>query len=115
MQEGINQEKYLRVFLDDGEVPIDNSASERAIRTFCVGKKNWLFFDSIKGAEAGAAVYSITETAKLNNLHPYKYLEYLITELTKSRNDDGNFETTKLDSLMPWAAEIPMDCRKPIH
>ena len=111
----INQEKYLRVFLNDGEVPIDNSASERAIRTFCVGKKNWLFFDSIKGAEAGAAVYSITETAKLNNLHPYRYLEYLITELTNLKDDDGNFDITKLDTLMPWATEIPMKCRKPIR
>lgn len=58
----INQEKQLRVFLKDGEVPIDNSASERAIRTFCVGKKNWLFFDSIHEADSGAAIYSITET-----------------------------------------------------
>lgn len=46
----LNQEKYLKVFLEDGEVPIDNSASERAIRPFCIGKKNWLFCDSIRGA-----------------------------------------------------------------
>ena len=85
----INQEKQLRVFLEDGEVPIDNSASERAIRTFCVGKKNWLFFDSIRGADSGAAIYSITETAKLNNLRPYKYLEYLLTELPKLCDDKG--------------------------
>lgn len=111
----INQERYLRVFLNDGEVPIDNSASERAIRTFCVGKKNWLFFDSITGAEAGAAVYSKTETAKLNNLHPYRYLEYLITRLANLKDEDGNFDTTKLDSLMPWASEIPKECRKPIR
>ena len=109
----INQEQYLRVFLNDGEVPIDNSASERAIRTFCIGKKNWLFFDSIKGASAGAAVYSITETAKLNNLHPYRYLEYLLTELPKYRNEDGKMDITKLDPLMPWASEIPVICRKP--
>ena len=68
----INQEEYLRLFLEDGEIPIDNSASERAIRTFCVGKKNWLFFDTENGANAGASIYSITETAKINNLHPYK-------------------------------------------
>ena len=111
----INQERYLRVFLNDGEVPIDNSASERAIRTFCVGKKNWLFFDSITGAEAGAAVYSITETAKLNNLHPYRYLEYLITRLANLKDEDSNFDTAKLDSLMPWASEIPKECRKPIR
>ena len=109
----INQEKQLRVFLNDGEVPIDNSASERSIRTFCVGKKNWLFFDSIRGADAGAAIYSVTETAKINNLHPYKYLEYLLTELPKLRDDKGNIDITKLDPLMPWSPEIPDICRKP--
>ena len=109
----INQEKQLRVFLEDGEVPIDNSASERAIRTFCVGKKNWLFFDSIRGADSGAAIYSITETAKLNNLRPYKYLEYLLTELPKLCDEKGNIDITKLDPLMPWATELPDECRKP--
>ena len=66
----INQEKYSKVFLKDGDVPIDNSASERAIRTFCVGKKNWMFHNTARGAEASALVYSISETAKLNNLSP---------------------------------------------
>lgn len=109
----INQEKQLRVFLEDGEVPIDNSASERAIRTFCVGKKNWLFFDSIRGADSGAAIYSITETAKLNELRPYKYLEYLLTELPKLCDEKGNIDITKLDPLMPWATDLPDECRKP--
>lgn len=108
----LNQEQQLRVFLEDGEVPIDNSASERAIRTFCVGKKNWLFFDSIKGADSGAAIYSITETAKLNELRPYKYLEYLLTELPKLCNNKGNIDITKLDPLMPWATNLPDECRK---
>ena len=108
----LNQEQQLRVFLEDGEVPIDNSASERAIRTFCVGKKNWLFFDSIKGADSGAAIYSITETAKLNELRPYKYLEYLLTELPKLCDNKGNIDITKLDPLMPWATDLPDECRK---
>ena len=109
----INQEKQLRVFLEDGEVPIDNSASERSIRTFCVGKKNWLFFDSIKGANSGAAIYSVTETAKANKLHPYKYLEYLLTELSQLRDDKGNIDIEKLDPLMPWSPDLPDDVRKP--
>ena len=54
LQYSINQEKYLRVFLEDGEVPIDNSASERAVRLFCVGRANWHVIDSIKGAQASA-------------------------------------------------------------
>ena len=109
----VNQEKYLRVFLSDGEVPIDNSAAERSIRTFCVGKKNWLFFDSIKGADSGAAVYSITETAKINNLHPYRYLKYLLEELPKHFDEEGKVDETKLDPLMPWSTELPDICRKP--
>lgn len=46
----LNQEKYLRVFLTDGDVPLDNNASERAIRGFCIGKKNWQVIDTINGA-----------------------------------------------------------------
>lgn len=109
----INQEKYLRVFLTNGKVPIDNSASERSIRTFCIGKKNWVFINSIKGAKASAAVYSICETAKLNNLNPYYYLDHLLTELPKLCDDDGNIDTAKLDPLLPWADELPAKCHKP--
>ena len=60
----INQEKYLRVFLEDGEVPLDNNAAEQSIRSFCVGKKNWVMIDTVAGAEASAIVYSLSETAK---------------------------------------------------
>lgn len=67
----LNQEKYLRVFLEDGEVPIDNNASERAIRGFCIGKKNWQMIDTISGAHSSAIIYSIAETAKANSLKPY--------------------------------------------
>ena len=63
----LNQEKYLRVFLTDGDVPIDNNASERAIRGFCIGKKNWRMIDTINGAKSSAIIYSIVETAKANN------------------------------------------------
>lgn len=66
----VNQEVYLKVFLTDGNVPIDNSASERSIRTFCLSKKNWMFHNTGNGATASAMVYSISETAKLNNLRP---------------------------------------------
>lgn len=73
----LNQEKYLRVFLEDGEVPIDNNASERAIRGFCIGKKNWQMIDTINGAHSSAIIYSIAETAKANSLKPYDYFVYL--------------------------------------
>ena len=108
----INQEKYLKVFLTDGNVPIDNSASERAIRTFCIGKKNWMFHDSIMGAQASAIIYSISETAKLNNLRPYYYFKHLLTELPKLCDEKGNIDSAKLEHLLPWAKELPVECRK---
>ena len=109
----VNQEEYLKVFLTDGEIPIDNSASERAIRTFCIGKKNWLFHDSVKGAVASAIIYSISETAKLNNLRPYFYFKHLLTELPKYCDDKGNIDPAELDDLLPWSEKLPDECRKP--
>lgn len=111
----VNQEQYLKVFLEDGDVPIDNSASERAIRTFCLGKKNWLFHNTAKGANASALIYSISETAKLNNLRPYYYFKYLLTELPKQCDAKGNIDPAKLDYLMPWSDSLPDECRKPRH
>ena len=77
----LNQDPYLRYFLEDGEVPMDNNAAEQAIRGFCIGKKNWVMIDTIAGAKASAIIYSIAETAKANNLNPFRYFEYLLTEL----------------------------------
>ena len=106
----LNSEKYLRTFLDDGLVPIDNSACERAIRPFAVGRKNWQLIDTVNGAQASAIIYSIVETAKANNLKPYKYLRHLLTELPQ-RLDEKNSELT-LDDLLPWSPNLPDTCRK---
>ncbi len=106
----LNQEKYLKVFLTDGDVPIDNNASERAIRGFCVGKKNWQMIDTIHGAASSAIIYSIAETAKANNLKPYDYFEYLLTEIPKHADDrDRSF----LPDLLPWSDKLPDHIRKP--
>ena len=106
----LNQEKYLRVFLTDGDVPMDNNASERAIRGFCVGKKNWQMIDTINGAKSSDIIYSIAETAKANNLKPYEYFEYLLTEIPKHLDDtDRSF----LDDLIPWSKNLPESIRKP--
>ena len=105
----LNQEKYLKVFLEDGEVPIDNNASERAIRGFCVGKKNWQMIDTINGAKTSAMIYSIAETAKANNLKPYDYFEHLLEEIPKHMEDtDRNF----LENLLPWSDKLPEHIRK---
>ena len=60
----LNQEEYLKVFLTDGEVPIDDSASERALRNFTIGRKNWVTVNTVRGVQASAVIYSITETAR---------------------------------------------------
>ena len=105
----LNQEKYLRVFLEDGEVPIDNNASERAIRGFCIGKKNWQMIDTINGAHSSAIIYSIAETAMANNLKPYDYFVYLLEEIPKHMDDtDRSF----LDDLLPWSPNLPDGIRK---
>ena len=106
----LNQEKYLKVFLDDGEVPMDNNAAEQSIRGFCIGKKNWVMIDTIAGAKSSAIIYSIAETAKANNLKPYDYFEFLLTEIPKHLDDtDRSF----LDDLLPWSPGLPANCRKP--
>ncbi len=105
----LNQEKYLRVFLDDGDVPADNNAAEGAIRGFCIGKANWHLIDTIDGAKASAIIYSIAETAKANNLKPYNYFEHLLTEIPKHM-DDKNLDF--LDDLLPWSEALPEACKK---
>ncbi len=105
----INQEKYLRVFLTDGEVPMDNNAAERAIRPFCLGKKNWQVIDTVSGAKASAVWYSIAETAKANDLKPYEYFKYLLEEIPKH----GEFEDDSfLEDLLPWSENLPESCSK---
>ena len=105
----LNQEKYLRVFLEDGDVPMDNNASERAIRGFCIGKKNWQVIDTINGAKTSAVIYSIAETAKANNLKSYEYFEHLLTVISEYMEDtDRKF----LEELLPWLPALPENIRK---
>ena len=106
----LNQERYLRVFLENGDVPMDNNASERAIRGFCIGKKNWEMIDTVNGATSSAIIYSIAETAKANQLKPYEYFEYLLTEIPKHIDDkNSNF----LEAVLPWSETLPENIRKP--
>lgn len=104
-----NQEKYLRVFLTDGYVPMENNAAERGIRTFCLGKKNWYLIDTVSGAQASAILYSIAETAKANDLKPYEYFKYLLEEIPRH----GEYEDDAyLDALLPWSDQLPAECHK---
>lgn len=105
----LNQERYLRVFLENGDVPIDNNASERAIRGFCIGKKNWQMIDTINGAKTSAIIYSIVETAKANNLKPYDYIQYILEEIPKHMDDKAR---SFLENLLPWSENLPAEIRK---
>lgn len=106
----INQEEHLKVFLTDGEVPIDDSASERALRNFTIGRKNWVTINTVRGAQASAVIYSVTETARANGLNVYYYIQHLLTELMKLKDADGNIDQTKLEPLMPWSKDLPAEC-----
>ena len=66
--------------------------------------------DSVKGAQASAVIYSIVETAKANNLKPYEYVKFLLTEVPKHMEDT---DLAFLDDLLPWSDAIPDACRKP--
>lgn len=81
-----NWEKLIE-YIDNPIIPIDNNLVENAIRPFVIGRKNWLFSGSPRGADASAAFYSLIETAKANDVEPYWYLRYLFTKLPYCRND----------------------------
>ena len=103
-----NQRKYMENYLLDGRCSISNNAAENAIRPFTVGRKNWLFADTPKGASASAAVYSIIETAKANGLNVYTYLEYLLLYMPDT--DWCNYPE-ELDMLMPWSEDVQAECK----
>ena len=106
----LNHEKELKVFLDDGNVPIDNSATERAIRPFTVGRKNWMMIATESGAKTSAMLYSIVETCKANRIKIYEYFKLLLTVLPEHENDT---DTDYLDSLLPWSQDLPESCKLP--
>jgi transposase len=87
--------KLIR-FLDDGRYPIDNNACENAIRPFVIGRKNWLFSDSVGGAQASANLYSLIETAKANGVEPHRYLRHVFQQLPVASTVDD------YEALLPW-------------
>jgi transposase len=99
---GRQQWPNLVRFLEDGRIEIDNNRSERAIKPFVIGRKNWLFCNTPRGARASAAIYSIIETAKENRLNPYAYLNHLFEKLPNLDSRDPDV----LDSLLPWNVSL---------
>lgn len=85
----------LARYTENGDWPIDNNPAENAIRPFVIGRKNWLFSNSQKGAIASANLYSLIETAKANYREPYQYLCWLFNKLPET-------PASKYESLAPW-------------
>jgi hypothetical protein len=102
-----NQWDKLTAFLQDGRLELDNNRGERSIKPFVIGRKNWLFCNTPKGAKASATIYSIVETAKENDLNPFLYLQFLFERLPNIALSD----LTQLDELLPWSPTLPPEVR----
>lgn len=108
IQYSLNHQTALCVFLEDGEVPLDNNATEGSLRSFCLHKHTWKLIDTVDGAKSSAIIYSIVETAKANHLNPFRYLEHLLDTLKDHQDDtDRSF----IDDLLPWSPKLPGICR----
>ena len=103
----LNQWSKLESFLQDGQLELDNNRAERSIKPFVIGRKNWLFSNTPRGARASATIYSIVETAKENDLNPFFYLQYLFEKIPNLDIQD----TDVLDELLPWSKALPPGCR----
>jgi transposase len=90
-----NQWQYVINYLEDGRIDIDNNFTENRIRPFAIGRKNWLFSDSVAGAKASAMIYSILQTARGNGLEPYAYMRHMLTELPKCQSAE------QIEKLLP--------------
>lgn len=91
----------MNVFLD-GRLELSNNRAERSVRSFALGRKNWLFSNTPKGADASTAAYSIVETAKANGLKPFAYLNFLLEHL----KNGGSVE-----ECLPWSSLAQKTCK----
>ena len=101
-----NQKETSMTYLEDGHCSLSNNLSENSIRPFTVGRKNWLFSDTPKGAEASSFTYTMVEMAKANDLNVYKYLEFLLTHRPSETMTDE-----QLEDLAPWSEKAKSSCQ----
>jgi len=104
----VNQKEGLSAFLLDGRIEISTNRIENKIRPFVVGRKNFLFADTVDGAKASAIAYSIIQTAVANGLNTYEYLLFLFTELPTVLTKDPGAD---LSRFFPWSEEVQEKCR----
>jgi transposase len=95
----MNNQVALMRFLENGQIEIDNNAAERAMRSIAIGRKNWLFAGSDQGGHIAANIYSLIETAKLNNINPWLYLEKVLDSIQ-------DYNSNKLHELLPWNIKL---------
>jgi len=100
VQYALNQEKCLRQFLDDGNIPLDNGATERSVRPVAQFRRNSLFSFTTNGAEVLVVLFTLIETAKANQADPYYYLKYLLEQMPLHLYDNGK---EYMPDLMPWS------------
>ena len=105
----LNQWSKLTAFMLDGRLELSNNRAERSIKPFVIGRKNWLFANTPRGADASATIYSLVETAKENGINPLAYLTYLFEQLPNIKWTDPQ----ALDLLMPWSTTIQEKFRVP--
>ena len=98
----INQKEYLENFLKDGRIQLSNNLAEQSVKPFVIGRSNWLFANTPNGANASTMIYSIIQSAILNNLIPQKYLTFVFDIIQSGRD---------ASSLVPWSDEIPESCK----
>ena len=96
MKYTLNQWDALMTYLTDGRLDIDNNASERGIKSFVIGRKNWLFYDQPTGATAGAVIYSLIQTCKLHSVEPYAYFKYVLATIPYATTEE------ELVALLPF-------------
>jgi len=101
-----NQKSYMENYLLDGRCSISNNAAERAVKSYVMGRKNFLFHDTVKGAKASAIVYTLAETAKANGLNIRLYLETVMTKMLDYKNEPDSI----LEELMPWSEAMQKSC-----
>ena len=100
-----NQKPYMENYLLDGRCSISNNIAENIARPYAVGRKNFLFHDTVKGARASSIIYRLVETAKLNDLNIYAYLETVLLYMPDYKNEPEGIE-----ELMPWSDMIQQRC-----
>ena len=105
VQYAVNQEEKLGEFLNDGNIPCDNGFSERIIRAYSIGRANWLFADTITGANVNAVMYSVVETAKANGANVRIYLQYLLERISAAVENGEINSPGFMDRMMPWSEE----------